>query len=128
MTKLFSKEKKKSKALAEVKGSTRTLSMVLRSERELLSMNKDQEISISELKFQLEDKNQEVEKLKDLCLKQGGDKVEGTFVPMLWTVKCRSSMRRGRSSMTFKSSFFHSMASSNAFLKTLLRYSVFFHG
>lgn len=68
--KLFGKEKEKVKALTEVKGNTRTLSMVLRSERELLSMNKDQEIEISELKFQLEEKNREVEKLKDLCLKQ----------------------------------------------------------
>lgn len=56
--KLFGKEKVK--ALTEVKGNTRTLSMVLRSERELLSMNKDQEIEISELKFQLEEKNREV--------------------------------------------------------------------
>ncbi|KAJ0236769.1 Uncharacterized protein HA466_0254670 [Hirschfeldia incana] len=68
--KLFGKEKEKVKALTEVRGNTRTLSMVLRSERELLSMNKDQEIEISELKFQLEEKNREVEKLKDLCLKQ----------------------------------------------------------
>ncbi|CAA7027355.1 unnamed protein product [Microthlaspi erraticum] len=66
--KLFGKEK--AKALTEVKGNTRTLSMVLRSERELLSMNKDQEMEISELQFQLEEKNREVEKLKDLCLKQ----------------------------------------------------------
>ena len=58
--KLFGKEKEKVKALTEVKGHTRTLSMVLRSERELLSMNKDQEIEISELKFQLEEKNREV--------------------------------------------------------------------
>ncbi|CAH8386805.1 unnamed protein product [Eruca vesicaria subsp. sativa] len=68
--KLFGKEKEKVKALSEVKVNTRTLSMVLRSERELLSMNKDQEIEISELKFQLQEKNREVEKLKDLCLKQ----------------------------------------------------------
>ncbi|XP_071921547.1 uncharacterized protein [Coffea arabica] len=58
------------KALTEVKGNTRTLAMVLRSERELLSLNKDQENQISELKLMLEDKNREVEKLKDLCLKQ----------------------------------------------------------
>uniref|UniRef100_A0A1J3JEE8 Uncharacterized protein n=1 Tax=Noccaea caerulescens TaxID=107243 RepID=A0A1J3JEE8_NOCCA len=44
--------------------------MVLRSERELLSMNKEQEMEISDLKFQLQEKNREVEKLKDLCLKQ----------------------------------------------------------
>ncbi|TMW82450.1 hypothetical protein EJD97_005911 [Solanum chilense] len=58
------------KALTEVKGNTRTLGMVLRSERELLSMNKEQEDHIVELKLMLEEKNREVEKLKDLCLKQ----------------------------------------------------------
>lgn len=58
------------KALTEVKGNTRTLGMVLRSERELLSMNKEQEDQIVELKLMLEAKNREVEKLKDLCLKQ----------------------------------------------------------
>lgn len=58
------------KALTEIKGNTRTLGMVLRSERELLSMNKEQEDQIVELKLMLEEKNQEVEKLKDLCLKQ----------------------------------------------------------
>ncbi|KDP29298.1 hypothetical protein JCGZ_19401 [Jatropha curcas] len=77
--KLFGKEKEKEnktvKALTEVKGSgnsanTRTLAMVLRSERELLSANKEQEMEIAELKLILEDKNREVEKLKDLCLKQ----------------------------------------------------------
>ncbi|XP_060186326.1 uncharacterized protein LOC132615733 [Lycium barbarum] len=60
----------KKKALTEVKGNTRTLGMVLRSERELLSMNKEQENQIVELKLILEEKNKEVEKLKDLCLKQ----------------------------------------------------------
>ncbi|KAL5574910.1 hypothetical protein UlMin_016609 [Ulmus minor] len=64
------KEKREVKALTEVKANTRTLAMVLRSERELLSLTKDQESEISELKFMLEDKNKEVEKLKDLCLKQ----------------------------------------------------------
>lgn len=72
--KLFGKgstEKEKNvKALTEVKGNTRTLAMVLRSERELLSANKEQEIEINELKLLLEEKNREVEKLKDLCLKQ----------------------------------------------------------
>ncbi|CAN4114629.1 unnamed protein product [Withania somnifera] len=58
------------KALTEVKGNTRTLGMVLRSERELLSMNKEQEDQIVELKLMLEAKNREVEKLKDLCLNQ----------------------------------------------------------
>ncbi|XP_030491072.2 uncharacterized protein LOC115707299 [Cannabis sativa] len=64
------KEKKEVKALTEVKGNTRTLAMVLRSERELLSLTKEQEMEISELKLVLEKKNTEVEKLKDLCLKQ----------------------------------------------------------
>ncbi|CAA3009502.1 Hypothetical predicted protein [Olea europaea subsp. europaea] len=58
------------KVLTEVKGNTRTLAMVLRSERELLSGNKEQEQQIAELKLLLEEKNGEVEKLKDLCLKQ----------------------------------------------------------
>ncbi|XP_042026259.1 uncharacterized protein LOC121773459 isoform X2 [Salvia splendens] len=44
--------------------------MVLRSERELLSLNKEQEELIAELKFLLGEKNTEVEKLKDLCLNQ----------------------------------------------------------
>ncbi|CAN4106679.1 unnamed protein product [Withania somnifera] len=44
--------------------------MLLRSERELLSMNKEQENQIDELKLMLEEKNIEAEKLKDLCLKQ----------------------------------------------------------
>ncbi|KAM4101640.1 hypothetical protein ACB094_05G159300 [Castanea mollissima] len=65
-----SKKKKEVKALTEVKENTRTLAMVLRSERELLGMNKDQEMEISQLKFMLEEKSTEVEKLKDLCLKQ----------------------------------------------------------
>ncbi|GKV18779.1 hypothetical protein SLEP1_g29117 [Rubroshorea leprosula] len=72
--KLFGKgsaeKQKEVKALTEVKGNTRTLAMVLRSERELLSANKDQEMEIAELKLLLEEKNREVEKLKDLCLKQ----------------------------------------------------------
>ncbi|XP_010252734.1 PREDICTED: uncharacterized protein LOC104594226 [Nelumbo nucifera] len=58
------------KALTEVKSNTRTLAMVLRSERELLTQNKEYEMEISELKLMLEEKNREVEKLKDLCLKQ----------------------------------------------------------
>lgn len=44
--------------------------MVLRSERELLSLTKEQEMEIAELKVMLQEKNTEVEKLKDLCLKQ----------------------------------------------------------
>ncbi|CAI9783985.1 unnamed protein product [Fraxinus pennsylvanica] len=57
-------------ALTEVKGNTRTLGMVLRSERELLSLCKENEEQMAELKLLLEEKNREVEKLKDLCLKQ----------------------------------------------------------
>ncbi|KAF3451856.1 hypothetical protein FNV43_RR07952 [Rhamnella rubrinervis] len=64
------KGKKEVKALTEVKGNTRTLAMVLRSERELLSLTKEQETEIAELKLMLDGKNREVEKLKDLCLKQ----------------------------------------------------------
>eukprot|EP00258_Populus_trichocarpa_P005705 XP_002308807.2 uncharacterized protein LOC7495629 [Populus trichocarpa] len=66
------KEKKEAKALTEAKvnSNTRTLAMVLKSERELLSANKEQELEIDKLKLMLEDKNREVEKLKDLCLKQ----------------------------------------------------------
>ncbi|XP_043693446.1 uncharacterized protein LOC122643936 [Telopea speciosissima] len=58
------------KALTEVKANTRTLAMVLRSERELLNQNKEHETEIGELKMMVEEKNREVEKLKDLCLKQ----------------------------------------------------------
>ncbi|THG05045.1 hypothetical protein TEA_027717 [Camellia sinensis var. sinensis] len=58
------------KALTEVKSNTRTLAMVLRSERELLSQKKEQEVEITDLKLMVEEKNREVEKLKDLCLKQ----------------------------------------------------------
>ncbi|XP_058081378.1 uncharacterized protein LOC131229435 isoform X1 [Magnolia sinica] len=58
------------KALTEVKSNTRTLAMVLRSERDLLSQNKVYEAEIQELRLMLEDKNREVEKLKDLCLNQ----------------------------------------------------------
>lgn len=56
--KLFGKDKVR--ALTEVKGNTRTLSMLLRSERELLSTNKDQEVQIADLKLHLQDKNTEV--------------------------------------------------------------------
>ncbi|KAG6416436.1 hypothetical protein SASPL_123866 [Salvia splendens] len=63
-------EESSKKALTEVKSNTRTLATVLRSERELLSLNKEQEEQIDELKILLEEKNREVEKLKDLCLKQ----------------------------------------------------------
>lgn len=49
------------KALTEVKSNTRTLAMVLRSERELLSMNKEQEEQIAQLKALLEEKNNEVD-------------------------------------------------------------------
>ncbi|KAK1403153.1 Thyroid receptor-interacting protein like [Heracleum sosnowskyi] len=70
--KLFGKgsEGEKVKALTEVKANTRSLGMVLRSERELLSQNKDLELEIVELKLLVDERNREVEKLKDLCLKQ----------------------------------------------------------
>lgn len=55
-----SDKKKEVKALTEVKGNTRTLAMVLRSERELLNLNKEQEVEIAELKLMLEEKNREV--------------------------------------------------------------------
>ncbi|KAE8714874.1 oligopeptide transporter 5-like [Hibiscus syriacus] len=61
---------KERRALTEVKGNTRTLAMVLRSERELLTANKELEKEIALLKLQLQDKNTEAEKLKGLCLKQ----------------------------------------------------------
>ncbi|KAF8031824.1 hypothetical protein BT93_D0897 [Corymbia citriodora subsp. variegata] len=72
---LEKKVKKESvKALTEIKGggggNARTLAMVLRSERELLSANKELEMEVAELKLMLEQKNREVEKLKDLCLSQ----------------------------------------------------------
>ncbi|KAL3568758.1 hypothetical protein D5086_028648 [Populus alba] len=76
LKKLFGKENKKEmkgvKALTEAKvnSNTRTLAMVLKSERELLSANKEQELEIHKLKLMLDDKNKEVEKLKDLCLNQ----------------------------------------------------------
>jgi hypothetical protein len=57
--KLFQKGTEK-KALTEVKNNTRTLAMVLRSERELLSQNKEYEEQISELRFLLEERNYEV--------------------------------------------------------------------
>ncbi|KAF0915179.1 hypothetical protein E2562_034091 [Oryza meyeriana var. granulata] len=72
--KLFQKgaSETKKKALTEVKngGNTRTLAMVLRSERELLTQNKEQEDEIAALRLQLEQKDMEVERLKDLCLRQ----------------------------------------------------------
>ncbi|KAE8817074.1 hypothetical protein D1007_05275 [Hordeum vulgare] len=74
--KLFQKapSETKRKALTEVKNSgnanTRTLAMVLRSERELLSQSKEQEDEIAALRLQLQQKDKEVERLKDLCLRQ----------------------------------------------------------
>ncbi|CAA6653606.1 unnamed protein product [Spirodela intermedia] len=72
--KLFQKGKSgdavPAKALTEAKLNTRTLAMVLRSERELLDQNREHESVILKLQSQLEDKEREVEKLKDLCLKQ----------------------------------------------------------
>ena len=64
--KLFQKAppEAKRKALTEVKNSgnanTRTLAMVLRSERELLSQSKEQEDEIAALRLQLEHKDTEV--------------------------------------------------------------------
>ncbi|KAG6383398.1 hypothetical protein SASPL_156848 [Salvia splendens] len=55
-------------ALTEVRSNTRTLAMVLRSERELLSLNKEQEELIAELKFLLEEKNTEIKSLKSAVL------------------------------------------------------------
>lgn len=57
------KGKKEVKALTEVKANTRTLAMVLRSERELLSQTKEQEMEIAELKLMLDGKNREVSKI-----------------------------------------------------------------
>lgn len=53
-------EESNRKALTEIKANTRTLGMVLRSERELLSLTKGQEDQIAELKALLEQKNREV--------------------------------------------------------------------
>lgn len=60
-----SSSEKTTKALVEVKGgshnaNTRTLAMVLRSERELLNANKDLEMEISQLKVLIQEKNNEV--------------------------------------------------------------------
>ncbi|TVU44991.1 hypothetical protein EJB05_04457, partial [Eragrostis curvula] len=75
--KLFqtSSKKKPAAALTDVKNgansaNTRTLAMVLRSERELLAQSKAQEDEIAALRLQLENKDREVERLKDLCLRQ----------------------------------------------------------
>lgn len=55
---------------AKTNANTRTLAMVLRSERELLAQSKAQEDEIAALRLQLENKDREVERLKDLCLRQ----------------------------------------------------------
>ncbi|BBH00644.1 hypothetical protein Prudu_010684 [Prunus dulcis] len=65
-----SDKKKEVKALTEVKGNTRTLAMVLRSERELLNLNKEKEVEIAELKLMLEEKNRE---LQEMLEKQGSE-------------------------------------------------------
>ncbi|XP_074307420.1 uncharacterized protein LOC141642488 [Silene latifolia] len=62
--------KTKAKALTEVKANTRTLAMVLRSERELLNLNKQQQSDIDRLNALLLDRTTQVDKLKDMCLKQ----------------------------------------------------------
>ncbi|XP_071699947.1 uncharacterized protein [Rutidosis leptorrhynchoides] len=64
------KNKKDKLLLTEVNANTRSLGMVLRSERELLCQNKEQQIEITDLKLMLYNKNAEIDKLKDLCLKQ----------------------------------------------------------
>lgn len=43
-----------------MKANTRSLAMVLRSERELLGQCKEQELEITELKLTVEEKNREV--------------------------------------------------------------------
>lgn len=48
------------RALTEVKSNTRTLSMVLRSERDLLDQNKVYEGQVLDLQLALEEKNREV--------------------------------------------------------------------
>lgn len=62
--KLFQKggtaERTTVKALMETKTNARTLAMVLRSERELLTQNKEYEAEISELRLLIEEKNQKV--------------------------------------------------------------------
>lgn len=52
----------KTKALTEVKSNTRTLAMVLRSERELLGKNKDLEEELLALNLIIQDKHSEVVK------------------------------------------------------------------
>ncbi|GJM96632.1 hypothetical protein PR202_ga13491 [Eleusine coracana subsp. coracana] len=54
--------KKKPAALTDAKNGG--------NERELLTQNKAQEDEIAALRFQLENKDREVERLKDLCLRQ----------------------------------------------------------
>lgn len=62
--KLFQKggtaERTTAKALMETKTNARTLAMVLRSERELLTQNKEYEAEISELRLLIEEKNKKV--------------------------------------------------------------------
>ncbi|XP_020525792.1 uncharacterized protein LOC18438766 isoform X1 [Amborella trichopoda] len=70
--KLFPKPSdcKETRKLTDVKPNTRTLAMVLRSERELLNQNKEYETEIKELQQLLSQKNREVQNLKDLCIEQ----------------------------------------------------------
>ncbi|XP_021865344.2 uncharacterized protein [Spinacia oleracea] len=83
---------KKVKALTEVKANTRTLAMVLRSERELLNLNKDQETEISELHSLLQERNLEVEKLKNLCLKQR-EEIKGLKSAILFPDEMNSQLQ-----------------------------------
>lgn len=55
-----SADRSNAKALTEVKSNTRTLAMVLRSERELLTLTKEYEEEIQELRLLVEEKNREV--------------------------------------------------------------------
>ena len=73
-------------AVVKTNANTRTLAMVLRSERELLAQSKAQEDEIAALRLQLENKDREVERLKDLCLRQREE------------IRNASASRRGRGS------------------------------
>nr|GMC53218.1 epidermal growth factor receptor substrate 15 homolog [Ipomoea batatas] len=69
----MAKQKQEYKLALPIEDLKKTARKGTGSERELLSMNKEQENQISELKLMLDEKNREVEKLKDLCLKQRED-------------------------------------------------------
>ncbi|KAF0932282.1 hypothetical protein E2562_009548 [Oryza meyeriana var. granulata] len=76
--KLFQETSKpKKKALMEVKNGSnmRTLAMVLRNERELLTQSKEQEDEIATLCLQLKQKDIEVEHFKDLGPRQQWEEI-----------------------------------------------------